>query len=404
MVQRIVKSIAIVGTAAIVISLWTFTVDALKRRKRIILVERASGLIKGTSIGDAKGLPYVGLSSDQISDFENSTRNNNGVMGLYLRVPSTNAEYPSDWATGRWSEVAQLCMAVGRAISSMTAYGQVGPLRETGMLLIAAEHIRELERCNYGWDNATREAVCRLRDRGARSFRTSGSKGANSNRVLCKLAPLALHYVCLGERGVSADDRMADVETLTRMTHDSTAAVITAQVWFDVLRWLFTQPSPSTFLSPAANRRMLLIHALHTAGRLERLHRWDELADSLKGPSSLSSRCKELLMSFSEHAPLTISDIDVLRISCGASELCIDTLTLVIGVLIQRPLSFESILHTVKLGGSANATAAMVGSVVGCMLGVKGIDHMHVTELYRYDEVRSVGRTFGAVCASYRRL
>jgi ADP-ribosylglycohydrolase len=186
------------------------------------ILERTIGIALGTAIGDAKGIAYETLTRQQIIDLQNKNEKT-------FYTPVTNHPYiPDHWQIGRWTDDTQLSLAMMRAI---TKYLQSN---EDFMSNVVTEHIIEWKESVAGW-GGTKNAIERLSN-GTHTYLDSGNK-AEGNGVLMKLAPLAFYYsLCQ-----NANDN--EIETICRMTHNTSVALSTACIYVHMCIDLFEKKS-----------------------------------------------------------------------------------------------------------------------------------------------------------------
>jgi ADP-ribosyl-[dinitrogen reductase] hydrolase len=330
------------------------------------ILERTIGIALGTAIGDAKGIAFETLTKQQIIDLQNKNEKT-----LYTRV--TNHPYiTSDWQIGRWTDDTQLTLAMMRAI---TNYLQS---KEDFMSKIVQEHIIEWKESVAGW-GGTKNAIERLSN-GTHTYHNSGNK-AEGNGVLMKLAPLAFYYsLC---QNVNDDQ----IEIICRMTHDSSVALSTACIYVHMCIYLFEKKNLTS------NDFLQYVYELSL--KYERKYQISE------EKYLVSLRIKRYLDSNSE-----INEKLIIDVSNGGTFYCVDSLTMIIGLIACIPTcqpSFETLIHATEIGGDTDSNAAMIGAIIGGMQGVKSLDEEHINQVYRNDYVRKIGEEFGLAIIEYLR-
>ncbi|CAF3629574.1 unnamed protein product [Rotaria sordida] len=330
------------------------------------ILERTIGIVLGTAIGDAKGIAYETLTRQQIIDLQNKNEKT-----LYTRV--TNHPYiPNDWQIGRWTDDTQLTLAMMRAITKHLQSN------ENLMLIIANEHIIEWKESVAGW-GGTKNAIERLFN-GTHTYLDSGNE-ATGNGVLMKLAPLAFYYSLCD----NADDH--EIETICRMTHISTVALSTACIYVHMCIYLFKKKNI------ISNDFLEYIYQLCL--KYEKNY---ELNDDKFLVSLRVKRYIEInLLS-------QIDETSIIDISNGGTFYCVDSLTMIIGLIACLPTcepDFNTLIRASEIGGDTDSNAAMIGAIIGGMKGITSLEQEHINQVYRSDYIRKIGEEFGLAIIQY---
>jgi ADP-ribosylglycohydrolase len=331
------------------------------------ILERTVGLALGTAIGDAKGIAYETLTRQQIIELKNKNENKT----LYTQV--INHPYiPENWQIGRWTDDTQLTLAMMKAI---TKYLQ---LNEDLISNIVNEHIIEWKESIAGW-GGTKDAIERLSN-GTHTYLNSGNK-AEGNGVLMKLAPLAFYYsLCK-----TVNDN--EIETICRMTHNSSVALLTACIYVHMCIYLFEKKNQ--------NSNDFLHYIYQLSLQYEKKYEINE------EKYFVSSRIKRYL-----DANL-ISDINeklIIDVSNGGTFHCVDSLTMIIGLIACLPTcepNFDTLIRASEIGGDTDSNAAMIGAIIGGMKGIKSLEQEHINQVYRTDYIRKIGEEFGLAIIEY---
>ena len=330
------------------------------------ILERTIGIALGTAIGDAKGIAYETLTKQQIVDIKNKNEK-------YLYTPVTNHPFITiDWQMGRWTDDTQLTLAMMRAI---TKYLQT---KEDFMSKIVNEHIIEWKESVHGW-GGTKNAIERLSN-GTHTYHNSGNK-AEGNGVLMKLTPLAFYYsLC---KNVNDDE----IETICRMTHDTPVALLTACVYIHMCIYLFTKEN--------LNSKDFLNYIYQLSIKYETKYKL------IEDKYLVSLRIKRYL---DVNSNSDINEELILDVSNGGTFYCVDSLIMIIGLIACLPTckpNFDTLIQATEIGGDTDSNAAMIGSIIGGMKGVKSLEQEHINQVYQTDYVRKIGEEFGLAIIEY---
>ncbi|UJR25979.1 hypothetical protein I4U23_007327 [Adineta vaga] len=334
------------------------------------ILQRTVGIALGTAIGDAKGIAYETLTRKQIIEFPRENDNN-----LYTRVIN-NPYIPENWQIGRWTDDTQLSLAMMKAI---TKYLQTN---DDFMSNIVQEHIIEWKESVGGW-GGTKNAIERLAN-GTHTYLDSGNQ-AEGNGVLMKLAPLAFYYsLCQ----INDDNQ---IEIICRMTHRSSVALATACIYVHMCIYLFEKKNVQS--------KDFLEYIYQLCLKYEAKYELNE------EKHLISTRVKRYLDTV--NASLEIDENLIINVSNGGSFYCVDSLTMVIGLIACLPTcqpDFETLIRATEIGGDTDSNAAMIGAILGGMKGVSYLDEEHINQVYRSDYVRKIGEEFGLAIIKYFQL
>ncbi len=332
------------------------------------ILERSIGLVLGTAIGDAKGIAYETLTREQILELQKSND-----TALYRRV--TNHPYiPKDWQIGRWTDDTQLTLAMMRALTKTLRQSNAADL----MANIVHEHIIEWKESVAGW-GGTKNAIERLAN-GTHTYLTSGNQ-AEGNGVLMKLAPLAFYYsLC---ENVNDDE----IETICRMTHQTSVALATACVYVHMCVYLFARKNGTS---------------------KEFLQYIQQLSLQYESKYQLTEEKHLLSLRIQRYLDVdSIANIDeklIIEVSHGGTYYCVNSLSMIIGLLASLPTcepNFETLVRASEIGGDTDSNAAMIGAILGGMKGLTHLDQDHINQLYQMDSLRKVGEEFGRAIIEY---
>ena len=324
------------------------------------ILERTIGIALGTAIGDEKGIPYEALTRQQIIDFKKTDEST-----LYNRV-TNHPHIPRDWAIGRWTDDTQLTLAMMRAIIK---YLQSN---EDFMSIIVNEHVLEWKESTAGW-GGTKHAIERLLN-GTHTYIDSGNN-AQGNGVLMKLAPLAYYYTLFD----NVDDN--EIETICRMTHTNSVALSTACIYVHMCIYLFKTKNLTS------NDFLQYVYQLSL--------KYEKKYELNEDKHLVSLRIKRYLdiKSLSE-----INEKAIIDISNGGTYFCVDSLTMVVGLIASLSTceaNFDTLVRASEMGGDTDSNAAMIGAIIGGMKGVVCLEQEHINQVYRSDYIQKIGEEFG---------
>ena len=243
---------------------------------------------------------------------------------------------------------------------------------------IVNEHIIEWKESIAGW-GGTKMAIEKLAN-GTHTYLNSGNQ-AEGNGVLMKLAPLAFYYSLYG----NVND--TEIERICRMTHDTPIALSTACVYVHMCIYLFEKKNPPS--------KEFLQFLYQLTLQYERKYQLTE------EKYLVSVRIKRYLdvNSYSE-----IDEKLILEVSNGGTYYCVDSLSMVIGLIACLPScepNFDTLIRASEIGGDTDSNAAMIGTILGGMKGVKNLEQEHITHVYRTDYIRKTGEEFGHALIKY---
>jgi len=334
------------------------------QRSEPSIEERVLGILLGTAVGDAKGIPYEGLARQDIINLLKTEKGDT----LYSPIPKTHKYIkPEEIPNGGWTDDTQLTLAVTKALIAGSG---------VNFDTLVKEHIKALDESAVGWGPTTRNSVEALRK--GTSYLESGNPLGLGNGVLMKLSPLALYYSIHTE--ISNEEKAKQVEILAKMSHSSIPAVVTAKLHARVLERIF-QKRPEAY-SFDETRKQFLLEILGYAKSLE-------LEQNQKEEPFISKRIEQLIANFDN-----LTDDKIIEISNGGGYVCVDSLTMVYGLFAQRIPSFQSILKAAVLGGDTDSNAAMVGAMIGGLRGNICIPQHYIDGVHKSNEIIEIGKNF----------
>jgi ADP-ribosyl-[dinitrogen reductase] hydrolase len=336
-------------------------------RKRI---DSCLGLILATAVGDAKGIPYENQTCEQIR--ERLARNEENDKQLYAKCYG-HPFIPDDFQPGNWTDDTQLTIAMMIALAEAND-AEPGSIE---MNLIVREHIREWQASTVGW-GGTKTAIERLHKR-EKGYRNSGNR-AFGNGVLMKLAPLAFYFSLQSRKDEQI--RREIIEAIARMTHDTPVAVITAILQCTFFENIYRKGE--SLINSKSKRLSVLDSLLQQAHILESIYFETEHEEK----EFITTRLAKMKKYAQQSADGALTEAQLIEVSNGGTFFCVDSCTMVIGLLLSFGLSFDTILKAVYIGGDTDSNAAMVGAVVG---GVKGVDVIPQEYLQNLDQRQRLG-------------
>lgn len=347
------------------------------------------GIILGTAIGDAKGIPYETLTYAQCLELKP-----HALKSVFEKCAAEN-RYCPNYGPGKWTDDTQLTLAMMRTLTRRRGLDWDDLVRE---------HIAEWQRSTIGW-GGTQYAVHRL-STGIHSIHQSGNKTATGNGVLMKLVPLIYFYSRQLEDSECYCAKESDLITLTKMTHGSPVAIVTALVMSEWVECLFR--GKLSLDSPEARRRALEC-AIELAEHFESQHiKIDErvsIPDDTKDPNlqsyfscnlRVSYYLKQLLANWDE---VLLSDEPLSKLTNGGTYHCASSLSMVIGILVTtNEFTFEStVLRAALIGGDTDSNAALVGGILGGLHGTRWIPSNYVAELHESEMLIETAKNFNDI-------
>jgi len=279
---------------------------------------------------------------------------------------------------------------------------------------ITEEHITAWRTTVIGW-GGSRNAIERIAN-GTHTYATSGNKAATGNGVIMKLCPLGMFYaICYDGQKVlkrNADesdqdfeirkrDKMCqDIEVYSKLTHDTAVSIVCSCLLGIMADYLYRN---TTLLDTKQSRKEVLTWLVTRASDLETkfIHE-DEIAKAAEGLSPedqrkikdrISPRLKKMLAQFD-----TLTDDAIIEISDGATYYVIDSLVAVIGILVSRDPSFDSIITAAYMGGDTDSNAAIVGAILAGMKGLHAlIPTPYIEQLHGAVDIMETGIEFTAM-------
>lgn len=191
-------------------------------------------LLPAIAYGDAAGLPVETKSSHEIASLY-------GVIDQLI-PPTGNPYYRGEFEAGTTSDDTQLSVAVAESLIEADGFDLAAQAQKHLEIYLATP--REI---NYkgvlatrGWGGSTTSSMERL-FAGVPPIHSGMEDGAG-NGIIMKMAPLVYWQ---SARGISREQRHAEYDALTTMTHNSEIARGCTRLHGDILGWLVDHPGAS---------------------------------------------------------------------------------------------------------------------------------------------------------------
>jgi ADP-ribosylglycohydrolase len=173
------------------------------------------------------------------------------------------------------------------------------------------------------------------------------------------------------------------------MTHDSSIALSTACIYVHMCIYLFEDKN--------RNSKDFLQYIYQLSLQYETKYQLNE------EKYLVSSRIKRYL---DVNSSSNIDEKLIIDVSNGGTFYCVDSLTMIIGLLACLPTcepNFDTLIRASEIGGDTDSNAAMIGAIIGGMKGVTSLEQEHIHQVYRTDYVRKIGEEFGLALIEYLR-
>lgn len=327
--------------------------------------DRVSGLLLGSAIGDALGMPVEGLDNRLTLK---AIHRLGGVR--YFVAPQPHAiRSLRRLRPGCWTDETQLILETTRCI-----------LRERTIDYdaIAGSMVHAFENFELrGWDTITKQG-CRRLAQGTHRLK-SGTLGGSGNAIAARIAPIAAWSFLRGENRRQLLEHCFHYGVMTH--HDVraiTGAYLIALLIRDALaaprRW---DPAPTRFEELIAEAR------------------WAESVLSRRlGPAeeALSQHLEELCDA------LDSDSTELAELCNGAESYVCDSVSYVVALLCSRAWEFEDgIVAAVNGGGDTDTNTAMVGAVLGAAHGARKLPRAFVERLEEVEIIRELGENLATL-------
>ncbi|HSH55447.1 MAG TPA: ADP-ribosylglycohydrolase family protein [Candidatus Limnocylindrales bacterium] len=288
-------------------------------------------LVPVIAYGDAAGLPAENSSAAEIAE---------RFGRIDKLLPPSNRFHYKDKPAGTWSDDTQLSLAVAESLIEAKGFD----FQNQAEHLIQAFHQTPLinhqgTQMPLGWGGNTTNSVKRLLDGVPPT--ESGEPHATTNGVLMKLAPLVFwHYATQ----TNDQQRYAEIDVLTQLTHNSDEAVLCSRVHADVLMWCFDfSNNGSTSLRRAFVDYVLARVMFHEQAL------------------GMQPKLSPALQYLAEVDPITPEFI--LQNTDGKGFDAVQTLAMTYGVFLVGHNFASRVYTAVNLGGDADSIASVAGTL-----------------------------------------
>jgi len=291
-----------------------------------MMEHKGNVLIPTIAYGDAAGLPVETRTAKYIEQKYGTIRS--------LLPTKENPFFTGENEPGTWSDDTQLTLAVAKALikadgfdihamadAHLDAYGSTKEIYRKGKWV------------KRGWGGSTIDAMEKIKS--GVSPLESGTVDGPGNGVLMKMAPLAYWQAA---RETSDDERYAQYDALTNMTHDSATTRLTTRVHGDIL-----------------------VHLMKNG--YEREAFLEELASSVskhEGATLADSEARDIL----SYLPEVHNRNDILTRTDAKGFRAPQTLAMAYGAfMLNEARTTDSMYEAVNLGGDTDSTASIVGAM-----------------------------------------
>lgn len=289
------------------------------------LSDKITGALLGTAVGDALGMPVEGLSHQNVRTY-------------YKGIKEYRAdEKRGDLEAGQWTDDTQFTFALANAFTSAGGPEQ-WPEHVADAYVAMQDEARR-------WGPTTRAAVDRLAS-GA-DWQHSGDGGKATDGAAMRAAPLGAWWHVAD---ASQDDALAVVRPVLEVTHAHPAAVAAGVGQAFAVRH-------------ALGHDVSSFDAEAFWSRLTDVTRWAE--DTLEAEDHRVSERLKRLASELRSVPLDLRDL------CdGAGVHADEAWPFAAAMFARAPHLIENtLLSTINVGGDADTTGAMVGTLLGALHG-----------------------------------
>ena len=327
--------------------------------------DRISGLLLGSAIGDALGMPVEGLDNRLTLK---AIHRLGGVRHFVAPQPHVLRSLRR-LRPGCWTDETQLVLQTTRAIIAEERIDYDA---------IAANMVHAFENFELrGWDTTTKQG-CRRLAQGTHRLR-SGKLGADGNAIAARIAPIAAWSFMRGE---NRQQLLEHCFHFGVMTHHDVRAITGAYLIALLIRDALAAPRR---WDPAPTRYQEMIQEAKWA---------EHFLSQRLGPAedALSRHLEEL-----EDA-LDSASVELAEYCNGAESYACDSVSYVIALLLGRSWDFEEgVIAAVNGGGDTDTNAAMVGSVLGAAHGARKLPRAFVERLEEVEIIRELGENYAAM-------
>lgn len=314
--------------------------------------DRVVGVLLGTAIGDALGMPVEGLTHQNVRTYYKGIKE------------YRDDDQRGDLEAGQWTDDTQLTFAVVRVLTTYPDCPGLWPE-------VIADAYVDLLSSSRRWGPTTTKSVERLAEGVSPS--ESGSAAHPSDGAAMRSAPLAIWWAARNPNSKTAFDT---VRSVLSVTHRHPAALVAG--WGQVVAVrLLLEESPGSF---------------------ERSTFWNSLVEAttwaegrLRATDRVSSRLR-LLADQIDSFPLDLRDM------CGrVGRRADEAWPFACAMVARRPHLLENtLLSGINVGGDADTTGAMMGAMLGALHGGDAFPDEWWEGLEDVDRLTHEARVFSA--------
>jgi ADP-ribosylglycohydrolase len=329
----------------------------------IVTRDKITGMLLGTAIGDALGLPYETHSADEIrQNFSDNPHFRSLDSNPYLNAQDDNLQ------PGCWSDDTQLTLAVMEGISRSGEFSLAEQM---------TTHIEALQTTTRGWGNSTREAIERLAE--GVSPAESAAKGDPTrgvgNGVCIQIAPVAAH---LARHSLQLTDYVAAIMEFTQMTHHTAEAVTAAFAHVAASHYCFNNTA-ETFSREAFMKAVV-------GGA--------ELGSSLSTQKNETPLTLERLLLLQSN--ITMEPDQIIAEFDGGECPVFQSLPFSYAFFLRDPHSIQSMYDAINGGGDTDSNGSMVGGLLGALHGSEIFPGEYINGLEQLTHILETEQRFAA--------
>ena len=334
--------------------------------------DQVRGILLGSAIGDALGMPVEILSAREI-------KRRYGRITEYFPAREDH-KFLAGYPAGKWTDDTQLTLV---DTESMIACHGID------MDHIAQMHIAALHETESGWGGSTIDAVQRLEAgvHWSESGKTSRKNRGGGNGVAMKSALMLcdIDWDHLSENNQDKhvyDHRMHLLEQFGRMTHDSEIGYVSGIVQAAAVLGV-TELSchyDGKWSDDVQNNISLLINMTAISY---------EDAEQKDSHDRLSDRFADL-----PYITKSMPDSGIRELFGNGSCYVYESLPVAYALFLRKKGSMECIYDAVNFGGDTDTIASMVGALVGAMHGTKVFPQQLIDGLWKKDYILDVADRF----------
>lgn len=301
---------------------------------------RVRGCLLAVPIGDAMGMSVEAMTPKGIRALLGTA----GITEFRERL-GPDIVPTSGLKAGATTDDWQLTKAVARSL-----------VRTRGVLSVTEcvdEHLIEFDRTQIGWGGTTTRALLDIKE-GRRDplvdpLPEPEPQKGSGNGVMMKIAPVAIMSAI---RSDSPERLWHDCRILGMLTHPDIRASITA------------------FAVAYVMQRLLICGEIRDPLVLLR-----EVRDEVRRIDDMEELDADRVSDRIDLIASRLGSAEDLRMITGFMRFhCMYTVTITLGTFLRHPTDFRSgILEVVNQGGDTDTNAAIVGAMIGALVGVEGI-------------------------------